>query len=625
MCGIAGIYYFDRNRVVRSDDLTAMTDRIVHRGPDDSGFHIDGNVGIAMRRLSIIDLAGGHQPMHTRDRRLSIVFNGELFNFQDEKGRLERLGHQFSTRSDTEVVLQLFERHGEAFTRHLNGMFGAAIWDAHSKELTLVRDHVGIKPLYYYRDRDVFLFASEIKALLAFPGLRPEFDPGVLGAYLRHGFTPAPFTLFKGIRKLRPAETLRVGQNGVAEAVYWQPSYADKSRSSEDELKEELFSLIDDSVKRQMIADVPIGAFLSGGFDSSGIVHLMSKAASAPISTYTVGFGEKYETHNELSAANRFSKDYGTHQHQIVVKPDVATLLPGLVEALDEPIADSSFILTYLVAKLARQSSTVILSGVGGDELFGGYRRYLNVALSRPLKFVPAWVRKGMVMPLLRQLPADRNGRIPNLVRLAKSYLTSADLPLEEQYGGYTQVLDRSLLRSLTTAQATTPDFYTEHFQGCDSTELLDKMMYFDLKTSLPEQLLLLTDKMTMAVSLEARVPLLDYRIVEFAARLPARLKVNGFKLRYLQKEAFRGRLPDYVYAQPKKGFGAPVGGWLRSELEPLLNDFLNPSYLKAQGIFAPGPVGELIQRHKSRQEDHTDALWALIVFQIWGRAYGLA
>jgi asparagine synthase (glutamine-hydrolysing) len=563
--------------------------------------------------------------MFTADRRCAIVFNGEIFNFQEQRARLQRLGYQFATRSDTEVVLKLYEEHGVAFTQYLNGMFGVAIWDANSKQLTLARDHIGVKPVYYYQDEHLFLFASEIKAILAYPGLQRRLNRGVLKTYLRHGFTPAPHTLFAGIRKLRPAERLTVSTQGVSAATYWQVSYSPKSSANESVLKEELYALIRDSVRRQMIADVPIGAFLSGGFDSSGIVHLMREAASGPVSTYTVGFGDEYETHNELSAANRFAKDYGTTQHQIVVKPDVAAVLPCLVEALDEPIADSSLILTYLIAKLARESSTVILSGIGGDELFGGYRRYLNLALDGPMSLVPASVRKHVLMPLLGRLPTDRNAYLPNLVRLARSYLAAADLPVTERYGRYTQILSPDLIDSLTVAGDAAEDSYSFHLQECNSPELLDQMMHFDLRTSLPEQLLLLTDKMTMAVSLEARVPLLDYRIVEFAAKLPTKLKVNGFKLRYLQKEAFRKHLPRYVYAQPKKGFGAPVGGWLRKELEPLMNDMLSERRLKAEGLFAPQPIAKLIAEHKARKADHTDALWALTVFQMWSQTYQVA
>ncbi len=625
MCGIVGIFHFDRERPVVAADLRAMADRIVHRGPDDSGFLVEGNLGIGMRRLSIIDVAGGHQPIFTPDGRFAIVFNGEVFNFKEERARLESRGHVFGTHCDTEVVLRLYAEHGAAFTDHLNGMFGIAVWDRQERTLVVVRDRIGIKPLYYYQDEHVLVFASEIKAILAYPGIRPSIDVEGLGAYLRYGFTPPPYTLFKGIRKLAPAHMLTVNGRTVRDTEYWRLSYRDKFREDESVLSERLYELLDDSVRRQMVADVPIGAFLSGGFDSSGIVHLMSRAATGPVSTYSVGFGEGFAQFNELDAANRFASDYKTQQHQIVVRPQVSELLPHLVGMLDEPVADSSFILTYLVAKLARESSTVILSGVGGDELFGGYRRYLNVELGRYMGMVPRPLRTGVMQPLLNMLPADRNGRLSNLVRLSRSYLAAADLPVAEQYGQYTQIFDPELSARIATGAASVPDYYTSLSAECDSPELLDRLMYFDLKMSLPEQLLMLTDKMTMAVSLEGRVPLLDHRVVEFAARLPARLKVRGMKLRYLQREAFRNQLPDYVFAQKKKGFGAPVGSWLRTELSDLMQDLLGESTLKSQGVFAAAPVAKLIQEHRERRQDHTDQLWALAVFQLWFRQYGLS
>jgi len=326
-----------------------------------------------------------------------------------------------------------------------------------------------------------------------------------------------------------------------------------------------------------------------------------------------------------LDAAGRFARDYRTSHHEILVTPDVADLLPKLVGALDEPVADSSFLVTYLVAKLARETVTVILSGVGGDELFGGYRRYLNVALARYMQLVPRSVRTGLLEPLLSRLPVDRNSRLLNLTRLARAYLSAADLPVAEQYGRYTLLLDDAFARELAPRTAAAPDYYSRFFGECESDELLDRMMYFDLKMSLPEQLLMLTDKMTMAVSLEARVPFLDHRVVEFAARLPAHLKVKGTKLRHLQKQTFRGRLPDYVYAQRKKGFGAPVGVWLRNELRELVGDLLGEPYLAAQGIFNPRSVARLIHDHYAQRADYTDQLLALTVFQLWFRSYGLS
>lgn len=625
MCGIVGIYYFDSRRVVATEHLRAMADAIVHRGPDDAGYHVEANVGIGMRRLSIIDVSGGHQPIYTPDGRYVIVFNGEVYNFKEERAALEKSGHAFTTHTDTEVVLALYAEHGIDFVDRLNGMFGLAIWDRVERELLVVRDRIGIKPVYYYRDDEKFVFASEIKAILAHPGITAELDLEGLGAYLRYGFTPPPYTLFKGIRKLPPAHWVRLRRGEAVEREYWRLSYRNKLASDETELTETLYTLLGDSVRHQMIADVPLGAFLSGGFDSSGIVHLMRDIASGPVNTYSIGFGKGFEAYNELEAAGRFARDYGTVHHEIVVTPDVADLMPKLVGSLDEPVADSSFLVTYLVAKLARESVAVILSGVGGDELFGGYRRYLNVTLARYTRFVPRPIRTGLLEPLLKRLPVDRNSRLLNLSRLARAYLAAADLPVSEQYGRYTLLFDAGFARELAPRAAAVPDYYSLIFGECDGDELLDRMMYFDLKMSLPEQLLMLTDKMTMAVSLEARVPYLDHRVVELAARLPASLKVKGMKLRYLQKQTFRGRLPEYVFEQRKKGFGAPVGVWLRGELRDLVQELLGERHLTAQGIFDAAAVARLVRDHYAQRADYTDQLLALMVFQLWFRSYGLS
>jgi asparagine synthase (glutamine-hydrolysing) len=620
MCGIVGIYYFDPQRAVLPGELHAMADRIVHRGPDDAGYHIEGNIGIGMRRLSIIDLAGGHQPIYTDDGRYVIVFNGEVYNFKEERTALEARGRTFATSSDTEVVLQLYAEHGLKFVDHLNGMFGLAIVDRKSHELLVARDRVGIKPLYYFMDAEKLVFASEAKAVLAHAGIRAELDMDGLGAYMRYGFTPRQQTLFKGMRKLPPAHLLRINGTKVVEERYWRATYRDKLRGSEAELSEQLYALLDDSVRHQMIADVPLGAFLSGGFDSSGIVHLMSRADSRPVNTYTIGFGKQFAAYDELDAARRFAKDYGTSHHEILVSPNMADLMPRLVGSLDEPVADSSFLVTYLVAQHARESVKVILSGVGGDELFGGYRRYLNVPLARYMR----WMPKGLIESALKHIPVDRNNRWLNMLRLARGYLATADLPAEEQYGKYTRIFDDSVRSELAASARQGPDLCRELFEECDSPDLLDKMMYFDLQMSLPEQLLMLTDKMTMAVSLEARVPFLDHRVVEFAARLPTHMKLKGMQLRHIQKQAFRGRIPDYVYQHRKKGFGAPIGVWLRTDLRNVVGDLLSDAHIKQQGIFDVKHVRRLVDDHYAQRADYTDQLLALVVFQLWMQSYSL-
>ncbi len=443
-----------------------------------------------------------------------------------------------------------------------------------------------------------------------------------LSAFLKYGFTPAPYTMFKNIQKIPPAHYLQIRGNNVQVKQYWRVKYEDKLSGSEEQIGEELYELIKSSVKYRLVSDVPLGAFLSGGIDSSGIVHLMKEIGTKTINTYCIGFGEGFDSYNELEAAGRFAKDYGTNHHEILVKPDVVSLFPKLIANLDEPLADSSFLVTYLVSKLARESVTVILSGVGGDELFGGYRRYLNVQMNKYVKLMPLWFRRNVMKRVFNSLPVDRNNTLLNYFRLAKAYFNTADMALQQQYGEYTSVFKDDFRAQLALENREVPDFYDQYFSECDSSDLLDKIMYFDLKTSLPEQLLMLSDKMTMAVSLEGRVPFLDHRVVEYAARIPTEMKLKGFKLRHIQKQIFRNRFPDYVFEQKKKGFGAPVGVWIREELRDMCYDLLGESYVRKQGVFNPQTIQKTLDDHFSMKEDYTDNLLALIAFQIWYDKY---
>jgi asparagine synthase (glutamine-hydrolysing) len=622
MCGIVGIYYFDPEKKAEQRELKLMTDRMAHRGPNDEGFFVHDNVGLGMRRLSIIDLGGGHQPIFTPDKRKVIVFNGEVYNFIDHRPTLEQKGHKFYTKTDTEVVLHLYDEYDLDFFDKLNGMFGLAIWDDTQKQLLLVRDRIGIKPLYYYRDGEKIVFASEIKSILELPYIKAELDYQGLGTFLKYGFTAAPYTLFKNIHKIPPGHYMRIKRRDVEIKSYWRLSYANKHTGSEDEIGTQLYELLKSSVRYRLIADVPLGSFLSGGMDSSGIVHLMKELGTQTINTYSIGFGKGYEFYNELEAAGRFAKNYQTNHHDILVKPDVAELFPRLITSLDEPVADSSFLVTYLVSKLARETVTVILSGVGGDELFGGYRRYLNVQMNRYLGIIPLWVRRNILKRIANSLPVDRNNTLLNYFRLAKAYLNTADLALQQQYGVYTSVFQDDFRQQVAVENKEIPDFYDQYFSECDSSDLLDKIMYFDLKMSLPEQLLMLTDKMTMAVSLEGRVPFLDYRVVEFAAKIPSELKLKGFKLRHIQKKIFENRFPDYVFQQKKKGFGAPVGTWIRNELREMTHDMLSEEHIRKQGVFNPAIIQKTLENHFQMKEDYTDNLLALIAFQIWYENY---
>jgi asparagine synthase (glutamine-hydrolysing) len=618
MCGIAGVYYFKKGKSAAADDLKRMTDQMVHRGPDDEGFFQDSQMGLGMRRLSIIDLAGGHQPIATPDQNKVIVFNGEAYNFQEKRQLLQDKGYFLSTNSDTEVVLGLFDTFGTDCFEHINGMFGFAVWDKPAQTLTIARDRIGIKPVYYYMDEEKLVFASEIKAILAFPSVTRALDHACLAQYFKYGFTPDDQTLYKQIKKLPPAHYLQIRDNQVHLACYWHLSYSGKHTENQETITSELYELMQSAVAYRMIADVPLGAFLSSGIDSSSIVHLMHEQKSGRVSTYSIGFGAGYEQFNELVPARRFADRYGTDHHEILVRPDVSNLLPELVTALDEPLADSSFIMTYLVSKLARETVTVILSGVGGDELFGGYRRYLNIRLNRYAQKIPLFVRQNILGPMISRLPEDRNHTLLNYIRLLKAYMGTSSLPASQQYMSYTSLMGDDLLTELLGTQTAYTDHHARLMANCDADDLLDKLLYIDLKTSLPDQLLMLTDKMSMHTSLEARVPYLDHRVVEYAAKIPSDMKIKGFNLRHIQKQTFKNKLPDFVLQQKKKGFGAPVGNWVRKDLKEMMMDLLSPDALKTQGLFNPDAVQSMINNHMTMKEDYTDLLLGLISFQIW-------
>lgn len=623
MCGIVGAVHFERARAVREGDLRAMADRIIHRGPDDHGYHACGHVGIGMRRLSIIDLGGGHQPMFAREGRLSIVFNGELYNYREEAAALRQAGHGLHTQSDTEVVLGLFATQGVASLSRLNGMYGFAVYDEDADRLTLVRDRLGVKPVYYFRDGTQLVFASEIKALLAYPGVQAELDLEMLPVYFKHGYVPAPRTLFRNIFKLPPAHVLEVTAGTVTVRPYWQLSFAHKHAAGEADVLARLGGLLDSAIGMQMVADVPLGAFLSGGLDSSGIVDLMRRSGADSINTYSIGFEAGYAMHDESADAARFAADYGTNHHAILARPDVAGLMPDLIRQLDEPLADSSFVVTYLVAQLAAKSVKVILSGVGGDEIFSGYRRYLFATLDDYAALLPAVVRNRLLPALVRHLPADRGSTLLNVLRLAKRYLEQGGGDGVERYSHYVAVLNAGLVRDFVKAYGgELQDPLAVTMRGTDASAILDKVMYYDLNGSLPEQLLMLTDKMTMATSIEARVPYLDHRLVEFMAATPPSMRLKGFRLRHLQKHYLKGRIPDYVLERRKRGFGAPFGEWVRKDLNAMVNDYLSPARLSRQGLLDPQIAQHALAQHMARKEDHSDFLLANLSFQIWLDAF---
>lgn len=623
MCGIYGIHRFDSRRVEHAH-LLGMGQALVHRGPDDQGLHVDGNCGIGMRRLSIIDPAGGHQPISNRDGTSWVVCNGEIYNFRELRAELQQAGVRFKTASDSEVILHLYDAVGETFVERLEGMFAFALWDATRRRLLIGRDPLGIKPLYLYRSPSLVAFASEAKSLLRLPEVSTGLNRSVLLDYLHLGYVAAPQSIFDGITKLPPATLLVVDDAGIAERRYWQlPDRIDRART-EGEWIERVRRGIEDAVHKQMVSDVPIGAFLSGGVDSSAVVAFMARHSDSPIRTYSIGFegGKAESLYNELPFARQVSGLFKTEHHEILVRPDMVDLLPRLIWHLDEPVADSAFITTWLVSKFAAQDVKVILSGVGGDELFGGYRRYLGEHYRAKLEGVP----RGLVQiasGVARLMPSDRHGRVTNYSRLAKEFLQSMELPPDERYRAYVQALSRGRARALLVCGGDSGvDSLGRAFSEAALDDPIGRLFAVDAATQLPDDLLMLTDKMSMAMSLECRVPLLDRELVELAATMPAAIKVKGGRSKYLMKEALRDVLPPGILHRTKRGFGTPMGAWIKGSLADSVSTLLSPASIARRGLFRSEEVERLLADHRESRIDGTDAILALMNLEIWCRVF---
>ena len=623
MCGIYGVLQLDAAPAPVAA-LRAMGRLTIHRGPDDEGTHVDGPCAIGMRRLSIIDVAGGHQPLQSADGSLWLVCNGEIYNYRELRAELEGRGHRFLTHSDCEVILALYREMGDAFVDRLNGMFGFALWDAERRRLVVGRDRLGIKPIYTLQDGKRFAFASEAKALLALPGVAAELNEDALPSYLHLGYVVAPHSLFKGIRKLPPATIVTVEEGRrIREHRYWRVSGAIDERRSAEDWVGAVRARLEESVRMQMVSDVPIGAFLSGGIDSSAVVGMMAKHSHGPVKTYSIGFGgsKADDYYNELPYASMIAHRFGTDHHEIVVKPDVVGLLPKLIWHLDEPMADTAFITTYLVAEFARREVTVILSGVGGDEIFGGYRRYLGDHLHKRFATLPGWLQQ-LAVRTGRSLPADRHSPFLNMARYAKAFLAAADLPPEERYSAFLHVQAREEVGDLLIGGGACDDAIVAAFEHAHSSDALNRMLAVDAETQLPDDLLLLTDRMTMATSLECRVPLLDHELVELAAQIPGHVRMKGGELKSLMKQALADLLPREILDRKKRGFGTPMGAWLKHDLAPMLRSVLSPASLAARGLVRPQVVQKLIADHESNRIDGTDRLLALVNLEIWCRVY---
>lgn len=605
--------------------LDAMAKVTHHRGPDDEGRHLDRGLAMGMRRLSIIDLSSGHQPIANGDETIWTVCNGEIYNFREIRRELQGQGVAFRTGSDTEILVHLYQRYGTEFVSRLLGMFGFAIWDAPRRRLVLGRDRLGIKPLYYMEHKGRLVFASEIKALLQIPGVAREIDEGALQSYLSLGYSGNTHALFKGIRKLPPASLLVCENGSVKIETYWHaPAEADHSLSVAQWV-ERLRAAMEAAVVSEMVSDVPLGAFLSGGIDSSAIVAFMARHSDRPVKTYSIGFkgDAASEVYNELPYARQVAEQFGTDHHEIIVRPDVARLLPKLAWHMDEPVADSASVTTYLVSEFARRDVTVILSGVGGDELFGGYNRYLGEYYAGRYQLLPAWMRNAVIAPLVQVMPSDRHGKLSSLARYARMFVASNDLPFEERYRSYVQVFGPdSLERLLKSGKTGRVDSLDEAFAMAASGDALNRLMRVDLATQMPNDLLMLTDKMTMAASLECRVPLLNHELVELAARIPGPLRIEGNNLKALMKKALEDVLPRQILGRKKRGFGAPIGAWLKRDLQSMMRRLLSRKAVEARGLFRWPAIEETIALHMANREDHTDHLLALLNLEIWAQIF---
>jgi len=631
MCGIYGIVELTEHRKPREEMLASMGEVVVHRGPDDFGHYCANGIALGMRRLSIIDIAGGRQPISNEDKTIWVICNGEIYNFKELRAQLEARGHVFACNSDTEVLVHLYEEEGLNLFPRLRGMFAFALWDSRRSRLVLARDRLGKKPLYILKESHRLLFASELKSILEVSHAERALNFPALEEYLALGYVPAPWTLLKGVEKLLPGHYMVVDRDGVRRQQYWDvPAGPEEQRSEQDWIERVREKLLE-SVRIRLVSDAPLGAFLSGGIDSSAIVAAMSRLTGQPVKTYSIGFDGEDRFYNELPYARIVAKAFATDHHEIIVRPEIANLLPTLLWHLEEPLADSAFVTTYLVSRLAGQSVKVILSGVGGDELFGGYRRYLGAGLQQYYRWLPNVVRTRWLPGLISALPQDRHSALKNYIRYADAFVNSAALDPVQRYMRYSTIFSRGeqqqlfksgLSRGTAGATPFTSTVMAQYFERHPGLGGLNQLIYVDLKTSLADDLLALTDKMTMAASLECRAPFVDQELVDLSTRIPGSLKIRGFRMKYLLKEVVRPWLPPEILNRRKRGFGAPMGAWIRSALAPLIEALLSEEQVRRRGLFNAAFIRGLITRHRAQRADYTDHLLTLINFELWCRIF---
>ena len=627
MCGIAGKVYNDAQRRVDRAEIALMCDTIVHRGPDQDGIYIHGPVGLGSRRLSIIDVAGGQMPIANEDQSIWIVYNGEVYNFPELRARLEAAGHLFQTHTDTEAIVHLYEEVGTDFARLLNGMFACAIWDQRRERLILARDQLGIKPLYYAQLPDRLVFGSELKTILA-DGVDRSIDPIALHDYLSLNYVPGPRSIFSAIKKLQPGHILTWDRASGALHIeqYWdvpRSTAATRAVKLSGSLEADLLDLLQTVVADQLISDVPLGAFLSGGIDSSLVVALMSRVSDQPVKTFSIGFAEK--SYNELPYARLVAEQYRTDHHELILEPDALATVQAMAQYFDEPFADSSSLAVYAVSELAAKHVKVALSGDGGDEVFGGYATYQADQLARIYRRLPALLGTHLLPQAAQLLPTSE--RKVSFDFKLKRFTSSAALPPLAAHVGWKSFLSEAMKQRLYAEDRSatirpTVDLLQPYYDQYHEADLLNRLFYIDTKVQLVDDMLVKVDRMSMAHSLEVRVPLLDVRLVEWMARLPSNLKVRNLTLKYMLKRVAAQVLPAPILQRRKAGFSVPLNRWIKADLQPLLRQQLNHDALEAQGIFNPAVVQELLQEHQSGRVDWSRSIWNLLMFSLWYERY---
>jgi len=630
MCGICGIVDFGGKEPLDAAVLERMVGTLSHRGPDDRGVKIFiGNegprIGLGHARLSIIDLSPrGHQPMGNEDGSLWLVYNGEVFNFRELRSELEARGHRFASRTDAEVVLHAYEEYGPECVKRFRGQFAFAIADTNRGTLFAARDHTGIKPFYYCFRDGRFIFASEPKAILACPGVGREVDSRGLCDYLTYEFIPFPRTILEGISKLPPAHSLTLEDGGVRTTPYWDLEYRPTS-VGEEELAEQLVHLLRESVKSQLVSDVPLGAFLSGGLDSSTVVALMSQSAAGPVKTYSIGFEDK--SYDELSYAREVSARFGTQHEEFIIRPRAVDLVEKLVYHLDDPIADFSVFPTYLVSSLARKYVTVALTGDGGDEVFAGYDTYIAQKVATAMGGIARLLGRRPLKNLVAAIPPSsrKKGAINRLKRFAEGMALPEDLGhfrwmIFVSERGRQDLFTDGFLEALRGGKP--HEAVRRHFSRFPDADVMNRQLYVDLRTYLTDNCLVKTDRMSMACSLEVRVPLLDHKVIEFMATVPPDLKLRGFTRKYLLRKAVSKLLPPRIVGRGKEGFSIPMKNWLRGELSPMMTDLLSEGSVRERGYFRVAAVQRLIREHLNGRENHSHRLWAMMLFEQWARTF---